>query len=195
MQPDVIRPTSPAGPMGSPRSGGSVVIPHVHGAHTWHALRCEHRLPRRMTDLCARPGRVTFRRSRHPRARARCTNLDLPLPPAHALTHTQNMAHARTQRIATVHACVRACVHAHLRFSKVGGEVVYCDVLPGVQASVKDLWSGLNLCPEVANVLAKHNPSQVDAALCAKSPFVSTTPKFCALHARCRVRERFVAGR
>jgi len=52
----------------------------------------------------------------------------------------------------------------------VGGEVVYCDVLQGVQASVKDQWSGLNLCPEVANVLAKHNPSQVEAALRAKSP-------------------------
>jgi hypothetical protein len=53
----------------------------------------------------------------------------------------------------------------------VGGEVVYCDVMPGVQASVKDQWSGLNLCPEVANVLAKHNSSQVEAALRAKSPF------------------------
>ena len=75
----------------------------------------------------------------------------------------------------------------------MGGEVVYCDVLPGVQASVKDQWSGLNLCPEVANVLAKHNPSQVEAALRAKS--LPRNTKVLRLHARCWVRERFVAGR
>ena len=74
----------------------------------------------------------------------------------------------------------------------MGGEVVYCDVLPGVQASVKDQWSGLNLCPEVANVLAKHNPSQVDAG--PPSP-LSRNDKVLRLHARRRVRERFVAGR
>ena len=50
---------------------------------------------------------------------------------------------------------------------QVGGsprEAVSCDVLPGVKASVKDQWSGLNLCHEVADVLAKHNPSQVAAS-------------------------------
>jgi len=37
---------------------------------------------------------------------------------------------------------------------------VYCDVLPRIRASVKDSWSGLNLCPEVASVLAKHSSLQ-----------------------------------
>ena len=39
-------------------------------------------------------------------------------------------------------------------------EVLDCDVLAGRRATVKDKWSGLNLCDEVAAVLGKHYPAQ-----------------------------------
>jgi len=42
----------------------------------------------------------------------------------------------------------------------VSQEVLDCDVLAGRRASVKDNWSGLNLCEEVAAVLGKHYPTQ-----------------------------------
>jgi len=61
-----------------------------------------------------------------------------------------------------VHATTASKCRLYAQSTREPGIIadVYCDVLPRMRASVKDSWSGLNLCPEVASVLAKHSSLQ-----------------------------------